>query len=283
MSPILPASGVPTAGPPLSGLPVTVVIPTLNEADRIAACLQSVSWAAERYVVDGGSSDDTVAIAMRLGAQVITGSFRTISEQRNAAIAAAAHPWVLALDADERATAELETAIAAVLTAPPGAIAAYRIRMRNRYLGAPMERGSWGRDWHVRFFRSTLRFEVKRVHEGLQYTGDIGTLQGGIAHDSYRDLYHHLTKVGTYSRWGAEDLQQRGRSASMSDLVVRPIWRFIRAYLVDGNWRDGRRGLVFSVVHAWSAFAKYALLWDRERRAAEVPSAFVRPDDSSAP
>ena len=283
MSSVPPAPRTPHLVGMASGLPVTVVIPTLNEADRIAACLQSVSWAAERCVVDGGSTDDTVAIATRLGARVITGSFRTISDQRNAAIAAASHPWVLALDADERATSELEAAIAAVLTAPPGPIAAYRIRMRNRYLGAPLERGSWGRDWHVRFFRSTLRFEVKRVHEGLQYTGDIGTLQGGIAHDSYRDLYHHLTKVGTYSRWGAEDLQQRGRSASMSDLVVRPIWRFIRAYVVDGNWRDGRRGLVFSVVHAWSAFAKYALLWDRERQAAEVPSTLVPPADSSAP
>ena len=55
----------------------------------------------------------------------------------------------------------------------------------------------------------------------------------------------------------------------VSHLVVRPAWRFVKCYFLQGAWREGRRGLVLSAVHAWSAFAKYALLWDMERRAAE--------------
>ena len=246
-------------------VPVTVVIPTLNEQDRIVACLASVSWADEVIVADGGSTDETVAAAIAAGARVLTGCGPTIADQRNAAIAAASHDWVLALDADERATPALLAAIAAMIAAPTHE--AYAIRMQNQYLGAPMTRGGWGRDWHVRLFRAELRYEVKRVHEGLAFAGEAGELQGTIEHDSYRDLYHHLSKVTTYSRWGADDLRQRGRTAGMSHLVGRPLWRFIKAYLVDGNWRDGRRGFVFSVIHAWSAFAKYALLWDHERQA----------------
>ncbi len=261
-------------------LPITVVVPTLNEADRLSRCLSSVSWAAQIIVADGGSTDRTCDIARAHHARVLTNCGSTIGAQRNAAIACAAHPWVLALDADERATPELRDAIAEAIantnTVNGVEVQAFKLRMRNQYLGGPMERGSWGRDWHVRLFRSTLRFETKRVHEGLDYQGPVGTLTGAVDHDSYRSLQHHLAKVTTYSRWGADDLYVKGKTASWSHLIARPAWRFVRAYVIDGNWRDGRRGLVFSVIHAWSAFAKYALLWDRERAAAQLSAQDAR-------
>jgi len=246
---------------------VTVVVPTLNEADRIAVCLQSVAWAAQVMVVDGGSTDNTAQVAARAGACVLTGTYESIGAQRNAAIAAATMPWVLAIDADERVTPALRDSIAAVVNSPTQCPeVAFRIRMCNRYLGAPMTRGSWGRDWHLRLFRAHGRFTEKRVHEGVSISGPIGTLDGCIEHDSYRSLAHHLMKANTYAAWASDDLYQRGRRVTGMQLAGRPLWRFVKAYIVDGNWRDGKRGFVFSVLHAWSAFARYALLWDRERQ-----------------
>ena len=49
---------------------LTVAVLTLNEAHRIEACLQSAAFADQLLVVDSGSTDDTVAIAQRLGAEV---------------------------------------------------------------------------------------------------------------------------------------------------------------------------------------------------------------------
>ena len=247
-----------------SRLPVTVVVPTLNEVDRLRACLDSVRWAAQVVVADAGSSDGTVALARRLGAEVIEPRGLTIAGQRNAAMDVATQPWVLALDADERVSPELAASIAAAVAAPVGD--AYSIHFRNRYLGAPMERGGWGRDRHVRFSRATLRWGIKQVHEHLVTVGPVGELSGRMEHDSYRDLQHHLVKVTTYSAWGAADLQSKGRKAGVSHLTFRPFWRFIRCYFLQGAFLEGKRGLIFSVVHAWSAFAKYALLWDMNRR-----------------
>ena len=246
---------------------VTVVIPTLNEADRLPACLASVQWAAQIIVADAGSTDGTIAIARQFGAIVLENTGPTIGAQRNAAIGAASQPWILAVDADERVTAELRDSIAAAIRTP--AADAFRVHMRNRYLGAPMERGGWGRDRHVRLFRATLRYSVQRVHEGLEHDGPIVDLQGRIDHDSYRDLAHQLKKVTTYSTWGAADLHARGKRVGISHLVVRPAWRFVKCYFLQGAWREGRRGIVLSAVHAWSAFAKYALLWDTQRMDAE--------------
>jgi glycosyltransferase involved in cell wall biosynthesis len=248
-------------------IPVTVVIPTLNEADRLPACLASVRWAAEVIVADAGSTDGTAAVARRFGATVVDVRGATIAGQRNAAIDRATQPWVLSLDADERVTMELEAAIAAAVANP--AADAYRIHFRNRYLGAPMERGGWGRDRHVRFARAGVRWRIAQVHERLDYDGPVADLAGRIDHDSYRDLEHQLRKVTNYAAWGANDLHSRRKRVGLSHLVFRPLFRFVKCYLLQGAWREGRRGLVLSVVHAWSAFAKYAVLWDLERQTAE--------------
>ena len=71
--------------------PITVVIPTLNEAGQITECLRDLDWVADVVIVDGGSSDDTVARARAAGARIIADGPRGIAAQRNSGIAAAQH------------------------------------------------------------------------------------------------------------------------------------------------------------------------------------------------
>ena len=44
-------------------VPLTIVIPVLDESDRIAECVRRLDWADELLVADGGSRDDTVSRA----------------------------------------------------------------------------------------------------------------------------------------------------------------------------------------------------------------------------
>ncbi len=247
-------------------VPLTVVIPTLNEAWQIAEAMDALRWVDEVIVADGGSSDETVAIARERGATVLDVPGRTIAGQRNAAIAAARNEWVLALDADERVSDALREELAAVLAAPAPRRVAYRIRCQNIYLGRERRRGKWGRDWHVRLFRRTQRFVEDRVHERLEPVPDPGTLRGPIRHLPYRDLTHQLQKMILYARWGAQDLYARGRRATALDLVARPLWRFLRDYLLYGSFLDGRVGFVASALTAYSGFLKYVYLWDLSER-----------------
>lgn len=276
--------GQPVA-PSAGKVPVTVVIPTLNEAGQIAEAVAALQWAAEVIVADGGSTDDTAAIARAHGATVLDVPGRTIAGQRNAAIAIARHPWVLALDADERVTEPLRHELAAVLAHPVHD--AYTIRRENFYLGRK-RRGSRGdRDWQVRLFPKTRRFVDVRVHEGLEPVADVARLQGTIHHASYRDLSHHVAKISVYSRWAAEDLYGAGRRATLLDLIARPAWRFLREYVFYANFLDGRPGVVGSALSAYAAFLKYAFLWELEdsragaARASDTPSG--RRDSSRRP
>ena len=241
-------------------IPITVVIATLNEASRLGAALEAVRWADEVIVADAGSTDGTTEIASSAGAQVLTVAGRTLGAQRNAAIAAARNPWILALDADEIVTPELKDSLARQASEPRRSAAAFRIRSRNWHLGTELRHGPWGRDWKVRVFSSDQRYTGDRVHERLQNLENVESLDGDLLHYPYRDLPHHVMKVAKYSRWAADDLRERGQRTTPLDVLVRPFWRFVRDYVVFGGWRDGRAGFVVAVVSAFSVFCKYATL-----------------------
>jgi glycosyltransferase involved in cell wall biosynthesis len=261
MLPLSSASGATAPSVPRGVHPITVIIPTLNEQERIAAAVSdAATWADEVLVVDGGSQDETVERARAAGARVQVALDSSIGGQRNLGASLARNDWIFALDTDERASMSLRDELGRVLSAPTHE--AYRVRMRNFYLGRERTRGKWGRDWHVRLYKRDFRFCSSRVHERLQGIDSTGTLRGTLLHTPYKDLSHHLTKMITYARWGALELHGRGRRATAIDLAVRPAWRFIRDYLFYGSFLDGSYGLVTSTLTAYSAFLKYAFLYE---------------------
>jgi len=250
-------------------IPVTIVIPAWNEGAQLPELLRTLGWADQVIVADRGSSDDTLAIARAHGAVVIERAGETIAAQRNRAIAGAAHEWVFALDADERIPDALRRELAQVLAAP--AASAYRVRRQSVFLGRERRRGHWRRDWQVRLFRREFRFLPLRVHERLEPVADLGTLRAPLRHTPYRDLRHQLDKMLVYARWGAEDLFAHHRRARLWELGARPLWRFVRDYVVYGSCLDGAYGLLTSALTAWSCFLKYAYLWELGRRPGAPP------------
>jgi glycosyltransferase involved in cell wall biosynthesis len=250
---------------PRSGrAPLTVVIPTLNEASQIADCVRSLTWAEEVIVVDAASTDGTADVARAAGATVIADATPGIAAQRNAGIQAAQSEWVFALDADERVAPPLAQELARTVAAPRHD--AYRVRRRNQFHGQHLRRGHWGRDWVVRLFRRDRRFGGATAHPGLLDVRDVGWLTEPLDHSPYRDLAHHLEKLVLYSRMSADDLARSGRRAGWSDLALRPPLRFWRDYLLQGGILDGRIGVLQAGLSAVGVFLKYAFLWEREAK-----------------
>lgn len=243
--------------------PLTVVIPTLNEANQIGDCVRGLSWAGEVIVVDAGSKDETAAQASAAGARVING-VSGIAAQRNAGIDAARHEWVFALDADERIGPDLAAELARVVASPQHE--AYRVKRRNLFHGHVLRRGHWGRDWVVRLFKRGRKFGGKTAHPGLEIPmSEQGELTSELDHTPYKDLGHHLDKIIVYSRMSATDLAAQGRRASFSDLALRPAFRFLRDYVLHGSFLDGRLGVIHAGMSAASVFFKYAFLWEKQR------------------
>jgi glycosyltransferase involved in cell wall biosynthesis len=242
-------------------VPVTVVIAARNEGRHIADCVQSASFAAEVLVVENDSTDETVSRAREAGAEVFSHSFATIGGQRNAGIARASNEWILVLDADERATAALGDELARRIGSS-GSVHAWRLGRRNFFFGREIRHGGWERDRPIRFFRRTLRYDERPVHEHVLVEGAIGELDQPILHEPYETLGEYFEKLVRYSRdWAAQHFAC-GRRASLWSVVVRPPARFASMLILRGGWRDGGRGVLLAMLAAVSVAAKYALLWE---------------------
>jgi glycosyltransferase involved in cell wall biosynthesis len=87
-------------------VPVSVIVPVRNAAAHLAAALASVQSQqpapAEVIVIDGGSSDDSVAIARAHGTRVIAQDGRGLAAARNQAIRESQQPSIAFCDGDDR-------------------------------------------------------------------------------------------------------------------------------------------------------------------------------------
>ncbi|MBW1744391.1 MAG: glycosyltransferase family 2 protein, partial [Deltaproteobacteria bacterium] len=94
---------------------ISAYIIAYNEAAKIRAAIESISWADEVLVVDSHSTDGTTEIAHSMGARVVQVSFIGFGDLRNQAVAACAHDWVFSLDADERCTDEVRGEVLSII------------------------------------------------------------------------------------------------------------------------------------------------------------------------
>ena len=245
---------------------LSVLIPTRDEEANIAACLESVRWADEIVVVDSGSTDRTLAIARPIASRVLEHEYVNSAAQKNWALPQLTHRWVLIVDADERVPPALQDEIGRVLSDPARADG-YWIARANHFLGRPVRSAGWQRDKVLRLFdRTKGSYEPLHVHAEVRIQGRVGRLRERLVHHTYRDLDQYFVKFARYTRWSADDLKARGIRASASRLLLRPWLRFARMYLLEGGFREGRRGIVLCMLAAFSVFTKYARRWEDETR-----------------
>lgn len=156
---------------------LSVVIPALNAAGTITACLASVAEAGERVVVDGGSSDATAQIAAGEGAHIVA-SERGRGRQLHAGALAARGEWLLFLHADTRLAANWRSAAEAHIARQSAAheqAACFRFRLDD---GA----------WQARLIEAGVAARVRLL--ALPY-GDQGLLISRRLYDEiggYRPL-----------------------------------------------------------------------------------------------
>jgi len=246
--------------------PLSALVTTKNEERTLRACLESIRWAEEVVVVDSGSVDGTLTIARSIADRVLEHEYESPAAQKNWALPQLAHAWTLILDADERVTPALRQEIEAVL-ADPSRRDGYWIRRENSFYGRPIRSAGWQRDKVLRLFdRRKGSYRPVLVHEEVDLRGPAGHLEAKLPHEPYRDLDQYFEKWSRYSRWSAEELKRRGVRASWLRLLVRPWLRFLRMYVLEGGFREGRRGIVLCWLAAFSVFTKYARRWEGEMR-----------------
>ena len=247
-------------------MPLSVTLITRDAAGQLADCLASVAFADEIVVVDSGSIDDTVEIARRHGARILEHEWLGFGPQKQFAVDAASHDWVLCVDADERVSPELREQIVSELKAPRGFV--YAIPRRNRFLGRWLRHGEGYPDWSVRLFhRAHARWGSEPVHEKVVSRSPVLKLSGDLLHDSAETLEKYLDKQNRYTSLQAEAMHAEGRRANALQLTISPVLRFFKYYVLRLGFLDGVPGLVHIAIGCMNSFNKYAKLRALERSA----------------
>ena len=252
---------------------VSVIVITLNEADRLPATLQALQWAQEIIVVDAGSIDGTLAIAQQWATRVEHRAWSGFGAQKNHALSLASLPWVLSIDADERVTPELAQEIQAFVNRDGDGYLAANLPRLSRYCGRDIHHSGWWPDPVCRVFkRGHARFSDDLVHEKIICTGPVWNFQGLLMHDSFQNLDQVLHKLNQYSREGALNLQRKGKKSGLGKAIGHGLWAFFRTYILQRGFLDGREGFILAVSNAEGTYYRYLkLMYLNESTAATSP------------
>ncbi len=239
--------------------PLSAVIITHNAAGQLDDCLNSLSFVSEIIILDSGSDDETGNIAQTYGARFIYQKWLGYGPQKQKAVELAKHDWVLCLDADERISEELAASIQSAMEGPQSA--AYQFPRCNRFMGRWLRHGEGYPDISLRLFnRQHARWSDDSVHEVVETDETVATLEGDLMHDSASSLQDYLDKQNIYTSLQAEKMNLAGKQAGLGKLLLNPLFRFLKFYLLRLGFLDGIPGLVHILIGCQNTFIKYAKL-----------------------
>ncbi len=241
---------------------ISAIIPTFNEADNIAAAIESLTFCDEVVVVDSFSEDETVEIAKQFTSNVVQRKYTGPADQKNWAIPKAKHEWVFILDADERVTPELAKEITTLLQNKNIEEDAFWIGRQSYFMGKKVNYSGWQKDKVVRLIRrDTCRYNLKQVHEEIDTTNiKVGVLKEKMVHYTYKSMDHFMDKMDRYAKWSAEDHLSKTPKVTWFHLNVKPTARFLKHYILQLGFLDGKVGYQISKIMAWGVKRRYEYL-----------------------
>jgi glycosyltransferase involved in cell wall biosynthesis len=268
------SSTIPRIKPPAQSseaiLPLSVVIIARNEAHNLPRCLASVQgWVAEIVVALNATTDDSAAVAQRFGARVHDIPWRGYRDSKNAALALAAHDWVLSLDADEEVSPPLRAGIVAFFGRGDherftGAEFPRKVWFIDRWI----EHGDWYPDHCLRLFRRDRAHwgGDEFVHEKIACDGPVAMLVGDLHHFSFPTLASHVAKINPYADLFVRQQHARGARFTLWRAIFRPAWRFVRCYILRLGFLDGYPGFYIACATAFGALVRHSRLYEEENR-----------------
>ena len=241
---------------------LSVVIITYNEERNIKRCLDSVKGIADEIVVvDSFSADKTREICETFGARVVEHKFEGHIQQKNHALNQARFPRVLSLDADEAVSDRLSSAILSVKE--HWTKDAYEMSRMTNYCGRWIRHSGWYPDRKIRLFDKTKgQWSGVNPHDrvSMEDGATVGRLRGDILHYSYYELSDHIRQIDYFTGISAGMLFEQGRKPSTLRMLLGPVFRFLRDYVLKRGFLDGYEGLVICALSSQAVFLKYAKL-----------------------
>lgn len=251
---------------------ISVVIITFNEERNIERCLLSVKSIADEIVVlDSFSTDATEPICRKHGVQFYQHAFDGHIEQKNRAITYASSPFILSLDADEALDETLQQEILKVKK--NWTQDAYKMNRLTNYCGKWIRHSGWYPDTKLRLWNSRKgAWGGVNPHDCYEMQAGCTTafLKGNILHYSYYTIQDHYKQIDYFSSIAANALYANGVSCPYWKIILKPIAKFLKSYVVKTGFLDGLAGFTIarlSAIESYRRYKKLQALWNKSTKA----------------
>lgn len=274
---------------------LTVLILAQDEEKNIERSVSSVRDIAKRIiVVDSGSTDRTVELAEKCGAEVVRHSpFVNYATQFNWGLEHTGidTKWVLRLDADEQVTLELAAEIeTALVEHDHDDVNGFEVRCRVIFMGRWIKHGGTYPLIIPRLFRRGFgRVEMRKMDEHTLIDGKVLCFNNDLVHYDFKGLQEWTSKHNNYARRECQDYferqnanrdqmqgsitgSQRQRKRFLKNGVYYNLPKFFRAhmyfiyrYYLRLGFLDGTEGKIFCFLQAyWYRFLVDAKIYEAE-------------------
>lgn len=244
-------------------LPVSIIILTKNEEKNIERTLTPlIGLTDDILVIDSGSTDNTINIVKKLGAQLIETEWKGYAETKNYGHSLAKYNWILSLDADEEMGTELKESIQELFAKEIPENKAFKIRRKLVYGDTVLNYGSVSNEYRLRIFnRKNAHWNKNDVHEDIVFSSsaEIKKLEGYVLHHSYIDIEDHKKRVEQYAQLFAKQKKAEGKNIPFYKIYFSPIFNFIKNYIFRLGFLDGIKGWQHAIVEMKYTFRKYQL------------------------
>ena len=267
---------------------ITAIILTKNEEVNIEECIKSIATAVKRIIViDSYSTDRTVEIAKRMGAEVHQHPFENYAKQYmyGVEVSKAETVWTLRIDADERLTFEsarelvqlcdcnMETDVAGIV-----------LRFKKNFLGRDLYHGGVYPWKKMNCYKTKLgTIENRNMDEHIILSsGKVIEMKQDCLHFDFKNLEYFINKHNWYSSRETVDYfenLEKKRSKNELDfktwLKMRVYYKlplgmrahiyYIYRYYILGGFLDGKPGKIYAFLQAyWYRYLVDAKIYECE-------------------
>ena len=238
---------------------ISVAMITFNEEKILRKTLESVKGLADEIViVDSGSTDATKSIAEEFGAKFYIESWKGYGPQRNLAIEKCENEWILNIDADEEISKDLKKKIIEITSDINNKKEIFKINRLSVCFGKEIKYGGWGTSYAIRLFKKgSGMFNDNMVHEEFKANKEIFKIKENIYHHSYLTMEDYFNRFNRYTTEGAKDYYKKNKKVSILDIVVNPIYKFLKMYIFRLGFLDGIEGFVIASTSSMYSMIKY--------------------------
>lgn len=249
---------------------ISACLVSLNEAEKLTKCLDSLKdFSDEIIVVDLGSDDKTLDICQKYKVKVYKHKYESFVEKvRNFAISKARGDWIMILDPDELISEKLKQELYKISKSEK--FNAVNIPRKNIFFGKWIMHTNWWPDRHIRFFKKGKVIWSEKIHSYPEVEGKILELPAdgdlAIAHFGYDNLSQFLNRQNKYSNIEAEQRFNEGERFSWSNFIWKPIREFLTRFIKHLGFLDGFYGLSLTFFMCVYQMILEVKLWELEKQ-----------------